>query len=221
MTAVVDGSAVVVSRSVAELLGSGAEPGSVVWASTVESGPVPGWLVVEHPNCVAQGRERRCAVVQAESCSVVTAGPISEVQIVSGPIPVDEPMPEWVKALASSYWQTQEIRTERDAVRLALQRHEDRLERIVDASHAFADEHSLCADFDEFMIGEGLRPRSRDWICEVDATVRVRIPITARSADVASSEVDDRMVLNALGELSGRSLADALQDRDVVDVEEA
>ncbi|OKH61107.1 hypothetical protein EB73_31140 [Mycobacterium sp. SWH-M3] len=221
MTAVVEGSAVVVSRSVAELLGSGAEPGSVVWAATEDNGPVPGWLVVEHHSCVPQGGERRCAVVHADSCSVVVGGPISEVQIVSGPIPVDEPMPEWVKALAASFWQTQEARTERDAARSALQRHEDRLERIVDASHEFADEHSLCGDFDDFMIGEGLRPRLRNWICEVDATVRVRIVVAARNADVASSELDDGMVVGALAELTGRGLADALQDTDVVDVEAA
>lgn len=54
----------------------------------------------------------------------------------------------------------------------------------------------------------------------MDATVRVRIPVTARSAEAAESEVEDAMVVNALGELSGRGLADALQDRDVVDAEE-
>lgn len=68
---------------------------------------------------------------------------------------------------------------------------------------------------------EGLRPRSREWICEVDATVRVRIVVSARNADVASSEVDNGMVVGALAELTGRGLSDALQDTDVVDVEAA
>lgn len=221
LTAVVEGSAVVASRSVAELLGSGVEPNSVVWAPTEENGPVPGWLVLEHRNCVAAGRERRCAIVQAESCSVVTAGLISEVQVVAGPIHTDERMPEWVSALASSYWEIQEARAERDTARSALQAHEVRLERIVDASHEFADEHSLCSDFDEFMIREGLRPRMSDWDCEVDATVRVRVTVRARNADDAESEVDDAQVVDALMELANRrsALSDALRDRDVVDTE--
>ncbi|MCA4727224.1 hypothetical protein [Mycolicibacterium fortuitum] len=220
MTSVVEGSTVVVSRSVAELLGSGAEAGSVVWVSTMEDGPLPGWLVVEHHDCVAAGRERRCAIVQAEACAVVSAGPISEVQVAAGPISTDEPMPEWVPALAASHWATQEARTERDAARSALERHKERLERIVDASHLFADEHSLCGDFDAFMIREGLRPRLRRLMCGVNATVRVLIPVTASSAEAAESAVDDNMVVNALAELSRRGLADALQDHDVIDVED-
>ncbi|WP_308160192.1 hypothetical protein [Mycolicibacterium goodii] len=205
----------------AELLGSGAEPGSVVWVDTEDGGPVAGWLVVEHPNCVDEGGERRCAVVQAESCSVVSAGLISEVQVSAGPIPTENPMPEWVKALAASYWAVQEAFTERDAARLALRKNEERLERIVDAAHEYADENDLCERFDDFMEGQGLRPRMREWVCEVDATVRVRVAVTARSAEAASSGVDDAMVVTALAELSGRGLSDALQDRDVVDVEEA
>ncbi|KMV13873.1 hypothetical protein ACT17_32970 [Mycolicibacterium conceptionense] len=220
MTAVVEGSAVVVSRSVAELLGCGVQPGAAVWADTVDNGPVPGWLVVER---VVVGRERRCAIVQAEACAVVSAGPISEVQVASGPIPTDELMPEWVSALASSHWDAQDARAERDAARSALQAHEDRLERIEDASHEFADEHSLCSDFDAFMISQGLRPRMSDWDNTVSATVRVRVPVRARNAEDAESQVDESLVVDALMELASRrsALSDALLDHDVVDTERA
>jgi len=63
VTAVVEGSAEVVSQSVAELLGAGVQPGSVVCAA-VSDGPVAGWLVVEET--AAAGEERRCAVVRLE-----------------------------------------------------------------------------------------------------------------------------------------------------------
>ncbi|UBV22310.1 hypothetical protein H8Z59_03605 [Mycolicibacterium fortuitum] len=208
-------------RSIADVLGSDEKPNAVVWAPTKDNGPVPGWLVLEHRNVVAAGRERRCAIVQAESCTVVAAGLISEVQVVAGPIATDELMPEWVAALASSHWDAQDARAERDAARSDLQAHEQRLERIEDASHEFADEHSLCGDFDAFMISQGLRPRMSDWDCEVDAKVRVRVTVRARNADDAESEVDDELVVNALMELANRrsALADALRDRDVIDTE--
>lgn len=211
----------VVSRSVAELLGCGVEPNSVVWAYAEESGPVPGWLVIEHHSWVGVGRERRCAIVQAESFTVVSAGPISEVQVASGPIPTDEPMPEWVPALASSHWEAQNARAERDAARSALQAHEQRLERIEDASHEFADEHSLCSDFDAFMVSQGLRPRMSDWDNLVSATVRVRVTVRARNAEDAESQVDESLVVDALMELASRrsALTDALLDHDVVDTE--
>lgn len=218
MTAVVEGSAAVVSRSVAELLGAGVvEAGSVVWAA-LERGPLAGWLVVER---VADGRERRCAIVMPDACSVVASGPISEVQVASGPIPTDEVMPPWVSAMAEAFWGGQELRAERDAARSALRAQEDRLERIVDAAHEYANDNDLCERFDRFMESQGLRPRAREWVCEVDATVRVRIAVTSNSADAAAERVDDEMVLNALAELRGQSLANALHDHDVVDTEEA
>lgn len=208
-----------VSRSVAELLGAGVEPGLVVVAALAD-GPVAGWLVVE-PG-VSDGRERRCAIVRIDECAVVAAGPISQVQVAGDPIPTSDVMPAWASAVAGAFWGGQQARAERDVARAALRAHEERLEGIVDAAHEYADENSLCENFDYFMESQGLRPRSRDWICEVDATVRVRIPIAARSADAAAGRVDDDMVVAALAELRSTGLlSDALQDTDVVDTEEA
>ncbi len=206
-----------VSRSVAELLGAGVESGAVVWA-VLPRGPVAGWLVVEQ--CVPAGRERRCAIVMPEEeCAVVSAGPVSEVQVSGDPIPTDDAMPAWVSAVAGAFWGAQQARAERDATRAAVRAHEQRLEDIVDAAHEYADENDLCERFDRFMERQGLRPREHDYVCEVDATVRVRIPVRARNADAAASEVSDDMVVAALGGLP--DLADALQEHDVVDTEEA
>lgn len=213
-----------VSRSVTELLGAGVEPGSAVWAvvssdSNVAGRSVAGWLVVEQG--IEAGQERRCAIVTFDGGAVVSAGPISQVQVSGDPIPTDDVMPAWASAVAGLFWSAQQARAERDTARAAVRAAEERLERIVDAAHEYADDNDLCERFDHFMLSQGLRPRSREWVCEVDATVRVRVPVSAYSAEAAASEVDDEMVVEALSQLRGRSLADALQDCDVVDTEEA
>jgi hypothetical protein len=122
---------------------------------------------------------------------------------------------------AGAFWGAQRARAERDAARQALTAHQARLERIVDAAHEYADDNDLCSRFDDFMDGQGLRPRSRDWVCEVDATVRVRVTVSARNADAAAGEVDDYAIADAIQEMNRSLLHQAIQDRDVVDTEEA
>lgn len=207
----------VVSRSVADLLSVGVQPGAVVYAA-LSTGPVAGWLVVEES--APSGAERRCAVVRVDECSVVAAGAVSEVQVSGEPVPTEDEMPAWAAAVAGAFWSAQQARAERDAARTALTVHEARLERIVDAAHEYADENDLCERFDRFMERQGLRPRSRNWVCVVDATVRVRIPVSSPSADAAAGEVDDSMVVEALSQLRGRNLEVALQDHDVIDTED-
>jgi hypothetical protein len=97
----------------------------------------------------------------------------------------------------------------------------DKVRQLDADAHDYAKDNDLCERFDRFMISEGLRPRSRDWVCEVDATVRVRIPGTSHSADAAGSEVTDQLVQEAMAALGSGGLADAIQDHDVVDVEDA
>lgn len=218
MTAVVEGSVGVVSRSVSEAMAAGVPAGAVMCAS-LSDGPVPGWLVVEET--AVNGAERQCAVVRLDGCAVAAAGAVSEVQVAGDPVPTDGEMPAWATALAGEFWASRRYRVEVETARTALQDHEARLERIVDAAHEYADENSLCERFDEFCLGQGLRPRSRDWVCEVDATVRVNIRVTSYNADAAGSEVTDQMVQEAIAALGSRELAYAIQDHDVVDVEDA
>ena len=117
----------------------------------------------------AAGEERRCAVVRLEGYSVVAAGLVSQVKVAGEPVPTDDEMPAWAAALAGAFWGAQRARAERDAARQELTAHQARLERIVDAAHEYADDNDLCARYDEFMMSVGLRPRSRDWVCVVDA----------------------------------------------------
>lgn len=210
----------VVSRSVAELLGAGVRPGVVVFAALAQNAKTPaGWLVVEE--FVAAERERRCAVVGLESQSVLAEGLTSEVMVVGEPVATEDDMPEWAKAVAGGFWSVRALRGELNAAREALRGHEERLERIVDAAHVYADDNSLCEAFDRFMESQGLRVRSRVYVCQVVATVRVRIAVSAGSADAAAGLIDDDMVVAALAELrSAVQLSDALRDTDVVDTEE-
>lgn len=218
MTAVVEGSVAAVSRSVAEALAAGVESGAVVFAPLVD-GPVPGWLVVEES--AVGDAERQCAVVRLDGCAVVVAGAVSEVQMSGDPVPAEEEMPAWASALAGAFWAARRARGEAQAARLALTEHQARLERIVDAAHEYANDNDLCERFDRFMLSQGLRPRLREWVCEVDATIRLRIPVSSHSADAAAGEVTDQIVQQAIAELRGPLLADAIQEHDVVDVEES
>lgn len=217
MTAVVENSPAVFSRPVSEALMAVVQPGSVVLVEQ-PGGPVSGWLVVEAAAETDESRE--CAVVALDGSAVLAAGLLTEVRITGDPVPTDEMMPRWASTLAAAFWGNRRARAETAAVRAALQRHEARLDRIVEDAHVYADEHSLCEAFDRFMTDHNLPPRSRDYVCEVDVTVRVRVGVTARNADAAESEVDDDKLLDAIDALGRSGLADAIQDHDVVDVEE-
>ncbi|MGJ6127209.1 hypothetical protein QN239_32000 [Mycolicibacterium sp. Y3] len=217
MTAVIEGSVAVVSRSVEEALAAGVPEGAVVCAP-LPDGAVTGWPVVQN-NAVA-GAERQCAVVRLDGRAVAVAGAVSEVMVAGDPVPTEGEMPAWASALAAEYWVSRRCQVEAAAARSALLDHEARLERIVDAAHEYASDNDLCERFDRFMMAQGLRPRSRDYVCEVDVTVRVRIPVASHSADAAGSEVTERMVAAAIADLRGSLLADAIQEHDVVDVEE-
>lgn len=224
VTAVVEGSVAVVSRSVAEAMAAGVLAGAVVCAS-LSDGPVTGWLVVEDD--AGAGAQRQCAVVRLDGCGVAAAGAVSEVMLAGDPVPTEGEMPAWAAALAGSSWaarrlrgEVQDARAEAQRSQAALIEHRAQLERIVDAAHEYASDNDLCERFDRFMISQGLRPRSRDYVCEVDVTVRVRIPVSSHSADAAGSEVTDQLVAAAIAELRGSLLTDAIQEHDVVDVEE-
>lgn len=218
MTVLVEGSAGVVPRSVSDVLEAGVQPGSVVCAA-LSDGPVTGWLVVEET--AAAGVERQCAVVGLENCSVVSAGPVSEVKLAGDPVPTADAMPAWAPALAGEFWAARRARAEAEASRAALTAHQARLERIVDAAHEYADANDLCERFDNFMQEQGLRPRSHDYIVELDVTVRVRVRASGQNADAAAGQVGHFEVAEQLAGMNQQSLYEAVQDSEVVDTEEA
>ncbi|MCW2650886.1 MAG: hypothetical protein QOE41_4986 [Mycobacterium sp.] len=51
--------------------------------------------------------------------------------------------------------------------------------------------------------------------------MRVRVTVSARNADAAAGEVDDYAIADAIQEMNRSLLHQAIQERDVVDTEEA
>lgn len=89
------------------------------------------------------------------------------------------PHHSWVPALGLAALASQRASVERDQARQALTREQQRLERIVDAAHAYADDNDLCGRFDTFMLSQGLRAREREYVVDIDATVRVSVIVSA------------------------------------------
>ena len=217
MTAVVEGPSTV-AQPVAELLGAGVQPGSVVVAQT-STGPVAGWLVAEETQ--ADAGERRCAVVGLEGESVVAAGPVSEVMVSGSPMPTNDVMPMWAPALAGAFWAARQARAQRDEARQALTAEQARWARIVQAASEFADAKGYCGDYDEFMEDHGLPGRTREFVAEVDAKVRVRVPVSGRNAEAAAGEVNGQAIADVLASMSNRDLFMVIDEFDVIDTEEA
>lgn len=164
----------------------------------------------------------RCAVITSDNpCSVIAAGPLSEVMRCGEPVHTEQEMPHWVSVLATTFWSAQQALRDRDKARHELNAHQARSERIVDAAHEYADHNHLGSTFDEFMVDNGLRPRTKDWVCVVEVTMRLRIPVLPSRADAIGGDVTEAMVAEAIAALGEQSALDALHEYGVVDIEEA
>jgi len=190
----------------------------VVVAQT-STGPVAGWLEAEETQ--ADTGERRCAVVGLEDESVVAAGPVSEVMVSGSPMPTKDVMPMWAPALAGAFWAARQARAQRDEARQALTAEQARWARIVQAASEFADAKGYCGDYDEFMEDHGLPGRTREFVAEVDAKVRVRVPVSGRNAEAAAGEVNGQAIADVLASMSNRDLFMVIDEFDVIDTEEA
>lgn len=214
MTAVMEPETEIAERPVVELLGNGVESGSVVEVSG-DAGPTQGWLVVEDGSPTG---ERRCAVVPLDGAGSVLSGSLWEVKV--KPSAAAGVMPQWVSAVAAGWWACRVAIKERDTAQRELRIHGERLERIVDAAHEYADDNDLCSRFDDFMREQGLRARVREYRVEVEARVRVTVRVSASSADAASDDVDDALIADALSELSSRELYGAINRHEVMGVDD-
>ncbi len=208
--------AVPIEVSVADKLGgdSGLESGSWVSAKVPSGEFAGGWLIVE-----AESRgEQQCAVVAADPVGVVACGPISQVKLWAWSIP-DAAVPAWVVPLAAAHIEAARAHLEAETARRAVAAHGERLEAIVDAAHTYADDNSLCSQFDAFMVEQGLRPRSNDYEVVVDVTLRVRITASGHDADAASETVGEEEVTETLYNLARYDLSNMVAGNiDVVDV---
>lgn len=89
-------------------------------------------------------------------------------------------------------------------------------------AHEWADEHSLCEQFDQFMVEHGMQARVREYTVTVDTTIQLRhaIAVEASSPDMAKEDLDMEAVLNGLPEeLDPRSAEFDLMSWTIVGVE--
>ncbi|MDH6293176.1 hypothetical protein [Rhodococcus opacus] len=121
-----------------------------------------------------------------------------------------------------------EHRREREAraeLAAARREHEQRIESLVDDAHTWADENSLCGQFDRFMDEHGLRSRSREFVveCAVTITAKVSVRVSASDSSAAEDRVESGEVARALGRQLGgfRRHGLELDDYTVTGVEEA
>ncbi|WP_213578578.1 hypothetical protein [Rhodococcus sp. USK13] len=121
-----------------------------------------------------------------------------------------------------------EHRREREAraeLAAARREHEQRIESLVDDAHTWADENSLCGQFDRFMDEHGLRSRSREYVveCAVTLTAKVSVRVSASDSSAAEDRVESGEVARALGRQLGgfRRHGLELDDYTVTGVEEA
>ena len=150
--------AVAVSSRLAGLLESSSGVGTGSWVTTKTAGDAfaGGWLVIEE-----ESREgaRWAAVIAADPAEVIAAVPVSEMELWAWSVP-DGAMPAWIPVLAAAKCEAERAQIATREARAALNQHRDRLEAIVDAAHGWADDNDLCSRFDDFMLEQGLRPRS-------------------------------------------------------------
>ncbi|WP_368680372.1 hypothetical protein R1X32_07460 (plasmid) [Rhodococcus opacus] len=121
-----------------------------------------------------------------------------------------------------------EHRREREAraeLAAARREHVQGIESLVDDAHRWADENSLCSEFDRFMDVHGLRPRSREYTveCAVTITTKVSVRVSASNSGAAEGGVESAEVARALGRQLGgfRRHGLELDDYTVTGVEEA
>jgi hypothetical protein len=76
--------------------------------------------------------------------------------------------------------------------------HKDRLERLVDAAHAEADERDWCFEFDDFLEAQGLPRRSHDYQLRVEVTATVYVSRDATSEDNAIDSLTTQEVFDLL-----------------------
>ncbi|MBM4574990.1 hypothetical protein GS896_25830 [Rhodococcus hoagii] len=143
---------------------------------------------------------------------------------------IDAPEPEWfgparrvLEALLCSSRLVHETRdVHASQIATLHQHHRQWIDQLVDDAHEYANDNSLCSEFDRFMTEHNLPARQRDFCVSVDVMVRVKVDltITAEDSDSVDGEVDSDLVESAVrSELGGHGSFD-VTDWDVTAVEE-
>ncbi|MFZ2175685.1 MAG: hypothetical protein WAW17_16935 [Rhodococcus sp. (in: high G+C Gram-positive bacteria)] len=185
---------------------------------------IRGWVVVDRSGEPAPAGWADVALVPVSADVVVWHGRVTPDQVkleAPGVQPVwwDRVAPVIAEAMRSrrDVARTREAHRAAEDAKANLQlSHAQWVDKLVESAHAWADENSLCSQFDNFMEEHDLPARSRDFDVEVDVTMRatVTVSVTARSSDDARDSVDSDAVESALRDKY--SIA-GYQDLDIAD----
>ncbi|MDV6247028.1 hypothetical protein [Rhodococcus opacus] len=174
-----------------------------------------GWLVADRTDVAALSvngvaedkRVVAVALVPLSPDAPVWQGRVRPDQVVVASL--QRPVPVWWERIAMSLADAMRDRREvawlREHLQANQKAHADWVEHIAKDAGTWADENSLCSEFDRFMEEHGLPPRSREFTVEalVTITTKVSVPVSARSEEVAEDEVDGEVLARALGRRIG------------------
>lgn len=76
-------------------------------------------------------------------------------------------------------------------LRSDLARRDREMDTLVEDAHTYADTHSLCHEFDQFMVDHGLPARERDYEVEVTFNVSAIITVRANDEEGAQESAED------------------------------
>lgn len=124
--------------------------------------------------------------------------------------------PVWWSRVAPLIVETMTARRDAGAARVAQRTAEDGkaelasthtrwIDALVESAHEWADDNSLCSQFDNFMESHDLPGRSRMYDVEVEVNIRttVTVSVSARSGDNAADSVDTSEVESAVRDKYG------------------
>lgn len=201
---------VLVDRRDVPVVGVMIPPAEGSWVRVAtDSGLVCGWLVADAPDAPggvdAAGDGVEVAVVPAApGAQVVFTGLTGD--LLMSMVPADEAAdrPHWWDRVVPSVRAALVARRQSAAARAACAAAEQAtvaacdgharwVDDLVDSAHEWADENSLCGEFDRFMSAHGLPGREREFTVTLEVSVKVEttVRVYARSeADAQNKDLD-------------------------------
>lgn len=205
-------------------------PADGAFVSVVADGGVAsGWLVVEplgreRSEC---GRTELVGLLRADG--VVVFPVVTPEQVEPSAAPGGE-AGTWLSArelavLRAGLSAQHDAATARRQAQTEREARESWLRSLVSDAHEWADENSLCGEFDRFMDEHDLPGREREFEVTVDVTVSARVTVTQRatSADAAREQVSTTEIDEEVRERirCGQSVDFDVTDWDIDSVDEA
>lgn len=176
-------------------------PSEGVWSEVLDEGGdvvAAGWFSIDAE--ISSPELGRVALVcPGPKLLSVWTGPVRSAEIRAAAVaPGSAPVwfGQYVRPVHEAQRVTVQLEAEREksaalvrAQGESVRRHQDWIEKLNDAAIEWADDNSLCEQFDRFMEENGLRGRERDQ--EVEVTVTATMTVTVRG--VSQRDAEERL----------------------------